>query len=86
MGFSRSDLEDFNYFVLESNKGLLDPANYRWNEEYTSGEAGTPYTTAGLGNIYELDTLNMGPIPEPSSIAMLALGSLAFLRRRRATN
>ena len=84
MGLTQQELQSFGYFVFEANKDLLDPANYRWNQEYTAEEAGTPYTTEGLGNIYELDTLNGKMIPEPSTTLLASFASsLMLLRRRR---
>lgn len=74
LGFTEADLTNLAYFDVEANKGLQDPANYLWNDEYTRSEAGSPYRansgdrsksefgTQGLGNIYELDTLRIGPI------------------------
>lgn len=73
LGFSASDLANLS-LEFEANKGLKDPANYRFNDEYTKNEAGSPYRathgdlsksefgTQGLGNIYELDTLRGGPL------------------------
>lgn len=49
--------EQITTLTVEANKGLKDVANYPWNKEYNFSEAGTPYSSAGLGNIYELDTL-----------------------------
>lgn len=82
MGLTREILESFGYLVFEANKGLLDPANYKWNQEYTLSEAGTPYTTDGLGNIYALDTLHGQFVPEPSTTAILMIGSLMICIRR----
>lgn len=85
MGLTREELENYEQLVFEANKGLLDQANYKWNQEYTFSEAGTPYTTDGLGNIYELDTLNGGLIPEPSTSTVLLVGGIVSCLRRRRT-
>lgn len=73
-GYTADQLESLAYLQFEANKGLQDPANYLWNDEYTQSEAGSPYRatngdlsrsvlgTQGLGNIYELDTLTGGAI------------------------
>ena len=75
VGLTESDLANIPYLEFEANKGLKDPANYLWNDEYKKSEAGSPYRAAtgnlsefgtqGLGNIYELDTLSGGPIAPP---------------------
>lgn len=81
-GFSAADFSTLPYLHFEANKGLQDPGNYLWNDEYTQSEAGSPYRAAsgdrsksefgtqGLGNIYELDTLGGGALVRlPSSLA-----------------
>jgi hypothetical protein len=74
VGYTADDLATLPYFTAEANKGLQSPANYLWNDEYTKSEAGSPYRathgdrsksefgTQGLGNIYELDTVYLGPL------------------------
>ncbi|MCI0704876.1 MAG: hypothetical protein L0241_27775 [Planctomycetia bacterium] len=74
VGLTATDLQNLPYLEFEANKGLQDPGNYAWNDEYTKSEAGSPYRattgdlsksefdTQGLGNIYELDTLRGGAI------------------------
>lgn len=74
LGFSAADLGRLPYLQFEAVKGLKDPGNYLWNDEYTKSEAGSPYRatqgdrsksefgTQGLGNIYELDTLVGGAL------------------------
>jgi PEP-CTERM motif len=91
-GFTASQLANLPYLVFEANKGLLDPQNYLWNKEYNPSEAGSPnggpgglseFGTQGLGNIYELDTLRAGAIPEPSSALLFCMGSIGLFYRRR---
>jgi len=43
--------------VFEATRGLKGGSNYLWNDKYNFAEAGNPYATVGLQNIYELDTL-----------------------------
>ena len=74
----------------KADGGAKDPPNYLWNDEfnqYTVAQAGTPYTTAGRGNVYEFDTLcgdslPVGSVPEASSIAtwVLLVAAAAFVR------
>ncbi len=82
VGFTADDLATLPSFTAEANKGLQDPSNYLWNDEYTQSEAGSPYRashgdrsrsefgTQGLGNIYELDTVYLGPLAALSSSAI----------------
>ena len=76
------------YLDMEAIKGgPKDPQNYLWNDKYTFSEAGTPYTTAGTQNIYELDTLRGGGItvPEPSTLLLLGSGlamAIGFGKKR----
>jgi hypothetical protein len=77
LGLAAEEVAAPAYLEFEANKGLKDPANYLWNDEYTKSEAGSPYRaetgdrsksefgTQGLGNIYELDTLR-GEAPPPT--------------------
>jgi uncharacterized repeat protein (TIGR01451 family) len=76
LGFTRAQMEALGRVVFEANKGTKDPANYLWNKEYTGSQAGSPnggtgglseFGTSGLGNVYELDTLNGAPLVMPSS-------------------
>jgi SdrD B-like domain len=77
VGLTKANLASLPYLEFEANKGLKDPANYLWNDEYTKSEAGSPYRAAtgdlsefgtqGLGNIYELDTLSGGPLAPPQA-------------------
>ena len=81
-GFTQSDLSNLPYLEFEANKGLQDPGNYLWNDEYNQNEAGSPYQatsgdtsksefgTQGLGNIYELDTLRGGPLTPPAAASL----------------
>jgi hypothetical protein len=99
LGFSQSDLRNLGYLDIEAIKGgPKDPQNYLWNDEYNHGEAGSPYRatsgdlsksefgTQGLGNIYELDTLRGGAIPEPGMIGAFAAAFVCLFPRtiRRA--
>ena len=51
------DLEAISSIVFEANKGMTDISNYPFNKEYSSSESGSPYSSDGLQNIYQLDTL-----------------------------
>ena len=96
-GFTEADLLSPNLFLLfEATKGLTGPSNYFWNDEYNYSEAGTPnfderglvgpnssFQTTGLQNIYQLDTLRGGGIPEPSSWLILSTGILIWTGSRR---
>jgi len=91
LGLTQTDIENILYLDAQAIEGdPTDPQNYFWNDKYNKLEAGSPYnlaefgsdgTSGGLGNIYELDTVRL--IPEPTSAALLALGGLALLARRR---
>lgn len=94
MGLTTADVARLQYLEFHAIKGgPKDPQNYMWNDKYTKSEAGSPnagpggllseFGTQGLGNIYELDTLSAGAVPEPGTVAVLGLGVAAFLRRRR---
>ncbi len=70
---AENDREDFTpqnltYVELDSTRGLKDEENYLWNDEYTINDAGSPNPGeaegTGLKNIYELDTLRAGRLPE----------------------
>jgi hypothetical protein len=76
LGFTRAQIEALGRVVFEANKGTKDPGNYLWNKEYTGAQAGSPnggsgglseFGTSGLGNVYELDTLNGASLTVPSS-------------------
>lgn len=84
LGYSSIDLTSLPYLQFEANKGLKDPGNYAWNDEYTKSEAGSPYRattgdrsksefgTQGLGNIYELDTVRGAGIPGQPAPSLLS--------------
>lgn len=81
---------DLQYLQFEANKGLLDTANYLWNDKYSFAQAGNPYQV-GSQNIYQLDTLqgegfrDVGAVPEPSTYLLVGAGLAAVaIRRRRA--
>lgn len=93
LGLTLADIQNLTYLEYEAIKGgPKDRANYVWNDEYNHMEAGSPYHgsgtlsefgTQGLINIYELDTLRGGAMPEPSgAILLLAFGAGAVVRRR----
>ena len=96
LGWTEQSLWDLQYVEFEAIKGgAKDPQNYLWNDKYTKSEAGSPnpgvgglseFGTQGCGNIYELDTLRGGVVPEPSSMLALAaclIGMAGASRRRR---
>ena len=71
------------YLDFEATRGLKGISNYSWNDQYSFTGAGTPYDPLNQPqNIYELDTLQI-TIPEPATICLLGLGSLALLRKRK---
>jgi hypothetical protein len=90
LGLTREQVENLPYLEFEANKGLRDPGNYAWNDEYTQSEAGSPYRAAfgdrtksefgtqGLGNIYELDTLRGGPVRPPDQ-GLASISGFVFL-------
>lgn len=41
------------------------------------------FASGGAGDLMGYDNLNVAPVPEPASLAVLGLGALALLRRRR---
>jgi hypothetical protein len=99
LGLDLAYILSIQYLDVQAIKGdPEDPANYFWNDKYDQGEAGSPnpddgsfpgrseFDTQGLGNIYELDTLRIGQVPEPSTFALLGTGLLALglHGRRRA--
>jgi hypothetical protein len=80
-----SYIEQINYLDMQAIKGdPQDPRKYFWNDKYTFAEAGDPYYPGtGLGNIYELDTIRGGEIPEPATLVIVVLGSLLLGRRQK---
>lgn len=90
-------LSSMAYIEFEAIKGgPKDPKNYLWNDKYTGPEAGSPnpgmgglseFGTQGCGNIYELDTLRGGVVPEPAGLLALlggagTLGAMLFRKMR----
>jgi hypothetical protein len=75
--------------------GPQDPRKYFWNDKYTFNEAGSPYLADynnGVPppqNIYELDTIRGGAVPEPSTLVLCgiaaAFGVLTYAGRRRSS-
>jgi hypothetical protein len=71
------------YIVFEATRGLKGNSNYLWNDKYSFVQAGNPYSTVGLGNIYELDTLYATfVVPVPGAGALLLFGVMRKRRRR----
>jgi hypothetical protein len=98
LGLTASDIISTAHWHIEAIKGgPKDPQNYHWNDKYFNTQAGSPiygagglneFGTNGLGNIYELDTLQFAafPVPEPGTFVGLGLGGVLLalrLRRRR---
>lgn len=87
LGLSASYIDNIRYLDMQAIKGgPKDPRNYFWNDKYLFSQAGSPYPGDGVSapqNIYELDTIRGGYVPEPATLGFLALGGLAMLRRRR---
>lgn len=50
-----------------------------WDINYNDTDAGTNYTSTGLNYV----TITAAAVPEPSTIALLGLGGLALVLRRR---
>jgi hypothetical protein len=74
--------------VFETTAGMKDNQNYLWNDEYSPGQSGTPYTAAGLKNIYKADNLRADFVarqaPEPASLTLLGVAlTVAAVRKRR---
>jgi len=87
----------FSYMIFEAVKGLTDPQNYFWNDEYTLAQAGSPYDPSNPpdGSVYELDTLkglrrfdSPTEIPVPAALPLFAaaLGALGFFGWRKKRN
>lgn len=93
LGMNLDEVLNTRYLEIEAVKGgPKDPQNYLWNDKYTKLEAGSPigganglseFGTQGLGNIYELDTLRTGVVPEPGTMIVLGAGLAALMARRR---
>jgi hypothetical protein len=93
IGLDQAALLNTRYLEIEAIKGgPKDPQNYLWNDKYTKLEAGSPnaganglseFGTQGLGNIYELDTVRLGAVPEPGTMIALGAGLAALAGRRR---
>jgi hypothetical protein len=80
-GYTETDLLNLLYLAFSTDKGMNGSSKFLWNDQYTLTEAGTPYDT-NAQNIYEVDSLAGGPIPEPATLALLGLGAL-LLRRKK---
>jgi serine-aspartate repeat-containing protein C/D/E len=63
------------YVEFDSTKGLTDNQNYLWNDEFDQNQAGNPNPgeaspgNDGLENIYQLDSMRYGALPQPGSIS-----------------
>ena len=56
-----------------------------WRDaDFTGDGVVNVYDLAALANHYGYDGTAGGPIPEPATLALLALGGLALTRRRQA--
>jgi hypothetical protein len=53
--------------------GFTNLAKFEWNGGTINGNTST----------HQFDNINVGPVPEPASLAALGLGALVLLRRRR---
>jgi len=90
IGLNADYVDSIQYLDMEAIKGgPLDPRNYFWNDKYVFNNAGSPYL-ADFNNgiqppndIYELDTIRGGAIPEPVALGLLVMGALGLTRRRK---
>ena len=87
LGLDTEYVEGIQYLDMQSIKGdPTDPQNYFWNDKYTYAEAGDPYSGNDPQNIYELDTIRGGAIPEPATLGLLGVSTFGLLFRRRRSN
>ena len=81
-GYSESDLESLTYLTFGANLGMDGEGDRLWNDAFSAASAGTPYGI-GTQDIYQVDTLMGGPVPEPATLTLLVLGGLALLKQRK---
>lgn len=74
------DFNSGNFTASGLSSGVLTAANAYWQDRFTPGNALFIRAEDGLGQ----DQLT--PVPEPSSIAVLAIGGIVLLRRRKLRN
>lgn len=83
LGYAASDIANIlagrGYLDFRAIKGgEKDKQNFLWNDKNTFADAGTPYSTVGLKNVYESDTVRLAlmttAVPEPATWLMLIGG------------
>lgn len=81
LGFNTTSESDPDYWGLYSLNGAIDPTAQSLTVSFV---AGTGHVGGGANDWYADDvTVNITTVPEPSATALLGLGGLALIMRRR---